>query len=223
MGARVGARARFGLLWAAALLVALPAALAQDKQLSDESVSTLMQYAWAITPGKFTTPGGKVIEVDKTKYKDIEIPIDTARDVIRVGRLSAHAQICDLPDEQAANFRTFMLREEAKGKWTDQQLLYINQLHLFTVLTLTGQVKLTEVEGEKQAPGKGPQKAPEKAPPQKAPQTDSAPAKAQTCTDADRKKVSAQILAYINTPAAPAGKAAPAAKGPAPGSGAEKK
>lgn len=215
----------FGLLWAAALLVALPAAQAQNKQLSDEAVSTLMQYAWAITPGKFTTPGGKVIEVDKTKFKEVVIPTDTAREVIRVGRLSAHAQLCDLPDEQTANFRTFMLREEAKGKWTDQQLLYINQLHLFTVLTLTGQVKLTEVDGEKQAPGKAAQKAPAKAPekaPEKSPEM-SAPVKAQTCTDADRKKVSAQVLAYINSPAAPADKAAPAAKGPPPASGAPKK
>ena len=42
-----------------------------------------------------------------------------------------------------------MRREEAKAKWTDQQMLFINQLHLFTVMTLTGKVKLVEKDGDK--------------------------------------------------------------------------
>ena len=43
-----------------------------------------------------------------------------------------------------------MRREEAKTKWTDQQMLFINQLHLFTVMTLTGKVQLVEKDGDKQ-------------------------------------------------------------------------
>ena len=43
-----------------------------------------------------------------------------------------------------------MRREEAKAKWTDQQILFINQLHLFTVMTLTGKVALVEKDGDKQ-------------------------------------------------------------------------
>jgi hypothetical protein len=216
----------FGLLGVAALLAALPAARAQDKQLSDKTVLSLMQYAWATTPSKFTTPAGKVIEIDKTKFDAVKVPLDTAREVIRVGRMSAHAQICNLLEEQRANYGTLMKREGAKGSWTEQQMLYISQLHLFVVMTVTGEVKIAEVESEKQPPGKATQKAPAKAPakaPEKAPEKESAPSKAQTCTDTDRKKVEAQVLAYINTPAAPGGKAAPAAKGPAPASGAPKK
>jgi hypothetical protein len=78
------------------------------------------------------------------------VPLDVAREVIRVARLSAYAQLCELPEEQRANFQTFMRREEAKSKWTDQQMLFINQLHLFTVMTLTGKVALVEKDGDKQ-------------------------------------------------------------------------
>ena len=67
-----------------------------------------------------------------------------------MARLSAHAQLCELLEEQRANYQTMMRREAAKSKWTDQQLLYISQLHLFTVMTLTGKVQIVQKEGEKQ-------------------------------------------------------------------------
>ncbi len=41
--------------------------LAQAKELSDKSLACLMNYAWTMTPPKFTAPDGKVIVVDKTK------------------------------------------------------------------------------------------------------------------------------------------------------------
>lgn len=37
-----------------------------------------------------------------------------------------------------------MAREIAKKKWTDQQLLFISQLHLFTVMMMTGGVKVID-------------------------------------------------------------------------------
>src|SRR5262245_27602169 len=140
-----GARAGVALAWAAALIgVSAPSALAQAKELSDKSVLTLMRYAWGMVPDKFTTPLGKTIEVDKSKPSESIVPMDTARDVIRTARLSAYASLCELPEEQRANYQTFMRREEAKSKWSDQQLLFINQLHLFTMMTLTGKVQLVE-------------------------------------------------------------------------------
>jgi hypothetical protein len=54
-------------------------ALAQGKDLSEKSVQLLMQYAWALTPPKFTAPDGKTIEVDKTKPKDVIVPVNVAR------------------------------------------------------------------------------------------------------------------------------------------------
>ena len=186
-----GARAGLGLIGAIVLAVGtVGPSLAQTKEMSDKSVLALMRYAWALVPQKFTTPQGKVIEVDKSKPSDSVVPIETAREVIRVARMSAFAQLCELPEEQRANYQTLMKREEAK-KWSDQQMLYINQLHLFTVMTLTGKVQLVEKEGDKQVVVQ-----------------DGKPVKADSCTDTERKKVQAQIMAYVGSTPPPAAAAA---------------
>jgi hypothetical protein len=180
-----------GLAFSAAV-ASSSVASAQGKDLSDKSIGTLMDYAWAITPGKFTLPSGKTIEVDKNNRDSAMIPIETAREVVRTGRLSANAQICALPEEQAANYQTLMAREREKSKWSDQQLLYISQLHLFTVMMLTGKVNVVAREGDDKDV-----KIDETAKPTKAP----------TCSDAEKEKVKAQILAYIGADAAPAAEA----------------
>ena len=179
-----GARAGIGAMLM--LAARCGPASAQNKDLSDKSVLTLMQYAWSLVPNKFTSPDGKVIEVDKSKPSEVVVPMETAREAIKVARLSAYAQVCDLIEEQRANYHTFMKREEAKAKWTDQQLLFINQLHLFTVMTLTGKVKLVEKDGDKEVILNSDK--PEKAP---------------TCTDTERKRVETQIKSYVaaNVPA----------------------
>jgi hypothetical protein len=168
-----------------------PPAWAQNKELSDKSVNLLMHYAWALTPPKFTAPDGKTIEVDKTKPKDVIVPIEAAREVIRVARLTAYAQLCELDEEQRANYQTLMRREEAKASWTDQQLLYINQLHLFTVMTLTGKVAIVDKEGDKQVVVQ-----------------DGKASKAESCTDTERQRIKAQIVAYINSGPTPSAKTA---------------
>jgi len=197
----MGRKARTGvagvaLVWAAMLIggSASPA-LAQAKDLSDKSVLTLMKYAWGMVPDKFTTPLGKTIQVDRSKPSDSIVPIETAREVIRVARLSAYAQLCELPEEQRSNYQTYMKREEAKAKWTDQQMLFMNQLHLFTVMTLTGKVQLVEKDGDKQVvvqEGKA--------------------AKTETCTDTEKKKIQEQIMAFVNANPPPAPAAEPASK-----------
>lgn len=127
--------------------------VAQD--LSEKSVKTFMDYAWNSTPAQFTTPRGDLIQIDKKKRDEVMVPIDVAREVIKVGRLSSHAQVCELKPEQVANYHSLMYREEErkdgeKKKWTPQQLIYINQLHLTTVMLLTGKIKLVEKDGDKE-------------------------------------------------------------------------
>jgi hypothetical protein len=194
----IGNGARAGIGAVLALVACCGPASAQNKELSDKSVLTLMQYAWSLVPNKFTSPDGKVIEVDKSKPSEVVVPMETAREAIKVARLSAYAQVCDLIEEQRANYQTFMKREEAKAKWTDQQLLFINQLHLFTVMTLTGKVKLVEKDGDKEVILNSDK--PEKAP---------------TCTDTERKRIESQIKSYVaaNVPA-PGAPTAPAAAAP---------
>lgn len=153
-------------------------ALAAD--LSDKSVTVLMNYAWTILPNKFTTPAGKIITVDKSKKDDVMVPLPVARDVIKVARLSAHAQICKLIDKQVANYRTMMKSEEDKKTWSEQQMLFINQLHLFTVMWLTGGVKIEERNGENVITI-----------------DESEGEKEQTCTDEQKQKVEAEIDTYV--------------------------
>ena len=191
-----GAKAGVALIWACTFVAVAAPASAQNKELSDKSVSTLMRYAWGMVPEKFTTPSGKTIIVDKSKTSEAVVPIDVARETIRVARLSAYAQLCELSEEQRANFQTFMRREEAKSKWTDQQMLFINQLHLFTVMTLTGKVQLVEKDGDKQVVVQ-----------------ESRPLKSESCTDTERKKVQEQVMAFVN--AAPPAAAPPTAGAPA--------
>jgi hypothetical protein len=181
----------------AALSAVAGPALAQNKELSDKSVATLMRYAWGMVPEKFTTPTGKTIIVDKAHASESIVPLDVAREVIRIARMSAYAQFCELPEEQRANYQTLMRREESKSKWTDQQMLFINQLHLFTMMTLTGKVQLVEKDGDKQVvlqEGKA--------------------FKSETCTDTERKKIQDQIMAYVNSAPPPSPPAAAAATAP---------
>jgi len=194
-----GARTGVGVACTAvfALLLSSGSGIAQSKELSEKSVQLLMQYAWALTPAKFTSPDGKTILVDKSKPKDVIVSLDVAREVIKVARLSAYAQLCDLAEDQRANYQTLMRREEAKSAWSDQQLLYISQLHLFTVMTLTGKVQITEKEGDKQVVVQ-----------------ESKPQRAESCTDTERQRVKAQIAGYINSAPPPAAKAADKASPP---------
>lgn len=138
---------------ALALAVAVAAGApgnASAKELSEKSVRTFMEYAWSLVPAQFTKPNGEIVQVDKKKKDEVMVPVDVAREIIRVGRISAHAQVCNLSEDQVANYRSLMKREDDKKKWSEQQMIYINQLHLTTVMLLTGKIKLVEKQGDKQ-------------------------------------------------------------------------
>ena len=152
---------------------------AQAQELREKSVRTFMNYAWQLVPSQFTPPNGETILIDKSKRDEVVVPIDVAREVIRVGRLSAHAQICDLKAEQICNYQSLMRRENNKKIWTDQQMVYISQLHLTTVMLLTGKIKLVEKDGDREVVVE--EKAPTVA----------------TCTDEQKAKVTEVIATYV--------------------------
>ncbi len=185
---------RAALVGAVALVGLATGAVAQSQgKLSDKSVNTLMEYAWQILPSKFTTPDGKVIEVDKTKRKENSIPMDAGREVIRVAYSSAQAQVCELWDEQQANYETLMRRELGRKKWTEQQMLYITTLHRMTIHAVAGKLRVEEKAGELKVfldpilPGEG------------------------KCTDEQKGKIRDAIVAYVNldAPAEKGGAAQP--------------
>lgn len=174
-------------------------------KLSDKSVNTLMEYAWQILPHKFTTPEGKVIEVDKKKREGNIVPMENGRDIIRVSYASAQAQVCELWEEQQANYDTLMRREVLKKKWTDQQLLYITTLHRMTIHAVAGKLKVEEKAGDLKVilepikPGEG------------------------KCTDEQKSKIREGILAYVNLDAPPEKEAAAGQKAPPPAAAPKKK
>jgi len=175
------------------------------QELSEASVRTLMDYAWSLTPDRFTKPDGGVIEVDRNSRAKVEVPLDAAREVVKAGRLTAHAQTCDLKDEHIANHRVFMASERDKNKWTEQQMLYMNQLHLVTVMLLTGKLKVVETDGNKEVSVE-----------------ENAKTDAKSCTEEQRVKVREAIATFIKAhpqqapQAFSAGAAPPAAGGPVP-------
>jgi hypothetical protein len=137
---------RAGMSWACLVLLAVGviAAPASAQELSEKATRAFMQYAWSLTPEAFTKPNGETVQIDKTKPDEVMIPLDVAQQVIRTGRLSAHAQVCDLAQEQSDNHNSLMRREIESKRWTPQQVVYINQLHLTVVMLLTGRIKLVE-------------------------------------------------------------------------------
>ncbi len=173
--------------WAALLAITvaggLPGGAARAEATagpSDELVTAVMNYAWAMLPAQFSNKDGNVIVVDKNKKAEVMVPMDVAREVVRVARVSAHAQVCNLPDDQSLNHRSLMKREVDKKTWTDQQKLWINQLHLTTVMVLTGKIKAVETEGGKEvAVVEG------KEPPN-------------TCTDEQKQAVKDKIKGYVD-------------------------
>jgi hypothetical protein len=164
---------------AAALMQGTGALPAAAQELSDKSIRSFMEYAWSLTPQQFSKQDGTVIVIDKKKKQDVMVPIDVAREVIRVGRISAHAQICGLSDHQVINHRSLMKREEEKKSWSDQQMVYINQLHLTTVMLLTGKIRLVEKDGDKEVV------------------IDDGKSAQQTCTEEQKAKVRDVIIAYV--------------------------
>lgn len=185
-------RVSAGVAFGATILVLLGApASSQTKDLSERTVQVLMDYAWTFTPAKYTPPSGKTIEVDKTKRQLSMVPLEVATEVVRVGRLSAHAQACELKEEQQANYLTMMSRVKTKGNWSDQQLLFVHQLHQTTIMMLAGRLVITEKEGQKVISEK-----------------ELKSGRAETCTDSQRDLVKKQITAYIEAPAPEAQKPA---------------
>jgi hypothetical protein len=100
-----------------------------------------------------------------------------------------------MAEEQRSNHRALMRRQEAQKKWTPQQLVYISQLHLTTIMLLTGRMKLVEKQGDKEVV------------------IDEGKENKQTCTDEQRQKVKERITAYVAASPQPAQAAAPPAAG----------
>ncbi len=160
------------------------AAKAQEgQQLSEKSVNLITQFALTTIPSEIRQPDGSVLKIDIDNVEKIVVPVEDARRIIMVARNSAYAQICDLPELQAENYLAMMRLEQAKDKWSKEQMLFINRLHLFTVMWLTGNVQLVEKGGGE------------------APEVISTPknSRVKPCTPDDKESVRANIEAFVKS------------------------
>jgi hypothetical protein len=145
-----------GLAFAAAATAQTTAAPNGDKdgeakeELSVKSVKLITGFALTTIPSEIKQPDGKVLKIDRANLERILVPLEDARRIIMTARNSAHAQMCDLPELQAENYLALMRSEQSKKKWSQEQMLFINRLHLFTVMWLTGNVRFLEKDGKKE-------------------------------------------------------------------------
>jgi hypothetical protein len=147
---------RFTAIAAVILAVAVPrwaaAAAEPDKSdLSEKAVSLLTGFALTTIPSEIKQSDGGTLKIDKSDVSKIIVPYEDAKRVIKAARLSAKAQECDMNEVQAENYLKLMREEQAKNKWSKEQILFINRLHLFTVMWLTGNVKVKESDGQTEA------------------------------------------------------------------------
>lgn len=126
----------------------------QKGGLSDSAVRVLMTYAFSFIPEEKPGPDGKAHKVDKSDPNKFLIPNEDARRVIRAATRSAYAEACELPDLARANYQTLIKSEEAKKVWSEQQLLMIYALHMFSASYFSGGVKIGEAS-EEGAPADG--------------------------------------------------------------------
>jgi hypothetical protein len=155
----------------------------KEGELSPKAVKLITGFALTTIPSEVKQPDGKVLKIDRNNLDKVLVPLDDARRVIMVARNSAHAQMCDLLDVQADNYLAMMNSERAKNKWTPEQLVFINRLHLFTVMWLSGNVRFLEKDGKKEPQVISESKQQEK----------------KTCTDAEKTQIKAAIEAYVKS------------------------
>ncbi len=189
-----------------AAAAATTAPTAQQKGgLSDSAVRVLLTYAFSLVPSEGKGDDGKVVTIDKSDPNKFLIPDDDARRIIRAATRSAYAEACELGDLARANYNTLMQTETAKKVWSDQQLMMINALHMFSAAYFSGNAKLSTSSDKETTGATGDAKAADAAQ-----GTDLMTPKRPDCPPEQKQKVINSINAYVQS-----AKAAPPAPPPA--------
>ncbi len=186
----------------------------QKGGLSDSAVRVLMTYAFSIIPDEQPGPDGKPVKRDKSDPNKFLIPDEDARRVIRAATRSAYAEACELPDLAQANYQALFRSELAKKTWTEQQLMMVNALFLFSASYFAGNVKIGDPDPAGASGGELTGASKEAAPEQ---DSGMVVPKRPQCPPEQKQKVVAAINAFVQSAPAPAPtpKAQPAAPAPA--------
>lgn len=163
----------------------------QGGGLSTSAVRVMVTYAFSLIPNQVKSEDGKVVPLDKSDPNKFLIPEDDARRVIRAATRSAYADVCGIPELGKANYNAMLAQEKAQGNWSQEQMVMIEALHLFSVSYFTGNAKFTRgteegKEGAEGAPAASAEgEVVEAAPPPP------------SCPPEQRQKVESAINAYV--------------------------
>ena len=116
----------------------------QKKSPSDKVVRVIENLAIPSLQNEYMRSDGTVVKLDKSDPKKLQIPMEDKRRVIRVGRWSAWAVICQLKDLSALNYNTMYELELKKKKWSKEQLAVIHSFHMSTLAFFAGDVEFSE-------------------------------------------------------------------------------
>ncbi len=111
---------------------------------SDRLVRVMMSLAWDRMPAKIDTGNGAVA-IDKSDPKKFLIPMDDARRVIVAAYRTSSATLCGMNEAVSANFIALMNSEEARKKWTREQLHMIKWIHNAVVILRSANLEESEV------------------------------------------------------------------------------
>ncbi len=169
----------------------------EEKGLTESQIRVMLGLAWSVVPEEYQDPDGNKVKVDKGNPNRYLVPITDARRIIRAASRTAYAQICDLKDHQLSNYRAMMHAERKEHNWTTDQLMFINTLHLFAVMQMTGGVTIEDAEPD---PAKPAENGAVKAAPSEKPNDaePAAPVQARAgCPAGQKEKVQKAIDAYV--------------------------
>jgi len=187
----VSSISRILVTFAAFLCLTFNMAHAQkQKDLSDKAVQIMSALATKLVRDKERDGKGRVLNIDKSKPETFMIPLDDARHVIKTGRVSAHAHICRLLELEARNYLTMMAVERARKKWSKPQLVFINRLHLFTVMWMSGSAEIAVSNTTSRSKKKSDVEKTDK-------KVEAAKANRKQCTKAEIARIEKQVEASI--------------------------
>jgi hypothetical protein len=112
--------------------------------LSDRLLGEIIEMAFAMVPQTYRHPDGKVVHMDKTNRGSIVTAVDIVRDVAFAALRTAYASACSLSDHAIINHGTLHKRIRESLSLTDQQVIYLNLVHLAVVMYMTGSRTITD-------------------------------------------------------------------------------
>ena len=122
---------------------------AEKAALSDKAVKSMMTSAFKAMPDHIKR-GEKVVKIEKDKPEKVLVPVADARRIMKAAGISALAELCGQTDLALSHRNAVLALEVKSRKWSDQQIKFMERLHLVKVLdTLAAKDAKDEADAKK--------------------------------------------------------------------------